>query len=121
YTLLIGTPSTPTYRPPQPSLHRRDPQLAHPPLPARLLGPSDLRRDAPVRARRPAPRLASRLGHARLQPRADGGAELPARERALLVARAPRRRDPRRRRRLDALPRLFPQGRRVGAEYVMLQ
>ena len=40
------------------------------------------------------------------------------RERALLAARVPRRRAARRRRRLDALPRLLAQGRRVGAERV---
>ena len=41
-----------------------------------------------------------------------------ARQRALLAARVPRRRPPRRRRRLDALPRLLAQGGRVGAERV---
>ena len=75
-----------------------------------------LRRDGAVRARGPAPRLASRLGHARLQPRPERGAELPARERALLDARVPRRRHPGRRGRVDALPRLLAQGGRVGAE-----
>ena len=57
-------------------------------------------------------------GTLRLQPRPQRGAELPARERALLAARVPRRRHPRRRRRVDALPRLLAQGRRVGAERV---
>ena len=47
---------------------------------------------------------------------AQRGAELPARERALLAARVPRRRAARRRRRLDALPRLLARGGRVGAE-----
>ena len=46
------------------------------------------------------------------------GAELPARERALLAARVPRRRAAGRRRRLDALPRLLPQAGRVGAERI---
>ena len=87
-------------------------------LPARRLGARALRRHAPVRARRPAPRRASRLGHARLQPRPQRGEELPALERALLAARAPRRRPPRRRGRVDALPRLLAQGGRVGAERV---
>ena len=77
-----------------------------------------LRRHGALRARRPAPRRASRLGDVRLQPRPQRGAELPARERALLAARVPRRRHPRRRRRVDALPRLLAQGRRVGAERV---
>ena len=49
-----------------------------------------------------------------LQPRPQRGAQLPARERALLAARVPRRRPPRRRRRLDALPRLLAQGRASG-------
>ena len=40
-----------------------------------------------VRARRPAAGRASRLGHARLQLRAARGAQLPARERAVLAAR----------------------------------
>ena len=44
-----------------------------------------LRRHASLRARRPAPRRAPRLGHARLQLRPQRGAELPARERALLA------------------------------------
>ena len=56
----------------------------------------------------PAPRRPPRLGHARLQLRPQRGAQLPARERALLARRVPRRRAARRRRRLDALPRLLP-------------
>ena len=42
------------------------------------------------------------------------GAQLPRRQRALLAARVPRRRPARRRRRLDALPRLLARARRVG-------
>ena len=42
-----------------------------------------------VRARGPAPRRAPRLGHARLQLRAQRGAQLPARQRAVLGARVP--------------------------------
>ncbi len=64
----------------------------------------------------PAPRSASRLGHADLQPLAQRGAELPARERPLLGARVPRRRAARRRGRVDALPRLLARAGRVGAE-----
>ena len=63
----------------------------------------------------PAPRRAPRLGHARLQLRPQRGPQLPARQRPVLAARVPRRRHPRRRRRLDALPRLLAQGGRVGA------
>ncbi len=50
---------------------------------------------AAIRARRPAPRIPSRLGHARLQPRPQRGSQLPHRERPVLAARVPRRRDPR--------------------------
>ena len=42
--------------------------------------------------------------------------ELPPRERALLARGVPRRRSPRRRRRVDALPRLLARARRVGAQ-----
>ena len=84
----------------------------------RPVGADAVRRHGALRARRSSPRRASRLGHVRLQPRPQRGAELPARERALLAARVPRRRHPRRRRRVDALPRLLAQGRRVGAERV---
>ena len=65
---------------------------------------------------RPAARHASGLGDARLQPRSHRGAELPARERALLAARVPRRRAAGRRGRVDAVPRLLAQAGRVGPE-----
>ena len=54
-------------RPPPPARHRRDPRLGAGALPARRLRARPLRRHAPLRARRPAPRRAPRLGHARLQ------------------------------------------------------
>ena len=54
-------------------------------FPARRMGARPVRRDGALRARRPASRRAPRLGHARVQPRADRGAELPACERALLA------------------------------------
>ena len=101
-----------------PAGHRRDPRLGARALPARRLGARALRRHRALRARGPAPRRASRLGHARLQLRPERGAELPALERALLAARVPRRRPARRRGRVDALPRLLAQRRRVGAERV---
>ena len=101
-----------------PGRDRRDPRLGAGALPARRLGARALRRHGALRARGPAPRRAPRLGHARLQPRPQRGAELPARERALLAARVPRRRPARRRGRVDALPRLLAQGGRVGAERV---
>ena len=94
--------------------HRRDPRLGARALPARRLGARPLRRHRALRARRSAPRRAPRLGHARLQLRAARGAELPARERAVLAARVPHRRPARRRRRVDALPRLLAQARASG-------
>ena len=79
---------------------------------------AQVRRHGALRARRPAARLPSGLGDARLQPRPHRGAELPARERALLAARVPRRRTAGRRGGVDALPRLLAQGGRVGPERV---
>ena len=54
-------------------------------LPARRVRARPLRRHGAVRARRPAARRASRLGHADLQLRPQRGAQLPGRERALLA------------------------------------
>ena len=56
------------------------------------------------------------LGHAHLQLRTARGTQLPDRQRAVLAEGVPRRRPARRRRRVDALPRLQPHGRRVDAE-----
>ena len=78
--------------------------------------PRAFRRHGALRARRPAAGRAPRLGHADLQLRAQRGPQLPARERAVLAAGVSRRRPARRRRRLDALPRLLAQRRGVGAE-----
>ena len=97
-----------------PARARRDPRLGAGALPARRLRAPPLRRHGALRARRPAPRRAPRLGHADLQLRAPRGAELPDRQRALLARRVPRRRPARRRRRLDALPRLQPERRASG-------
>ncbi len=97
---------------------RRDPRLGARALPARRVGARALRRHRAVRARRPAARIAPRVGDADLQLRAQRGAQLPRRQRAVLGARVPRRRDPRRRRRVDALPRLLAQARRVDAQPV---
>ena len=103
---------------PAPARARRDPRLGARALPARRLGAGALRRHRALRARRPAPRRAPGLGHARLQLLAARGAELPARVGAVLAARVPRRRPARRRRRVDALPRLLAARGRVGAERV---
>ena len=109
------------HRPPAPARHRRDPRLGPGALPARRVRARALRRHGALRARRPAPRLAPRLGHARLQLRPPRGQELPAVERAVLVPRVPRRRHPRRRGRLDALPRLLARGGPVDPERVRRQ
>ena len=60
--------------------------------------------------------LPSGLEHADLQFRPPRGAGLPDRQRAALARAFPRRRPARRCGRLDALSRLQPQGRRMGAE-----
>ena len=99
-----------------PGRDRRHPRLGAGALPARRVRARALRRHGALRARGPAPGRASRLGHADLQPRPERGAQLPARQRALLAARVPRRRAARRRGRVDALPRLLAQAGRVGAE-----
>ncbi len=56
---------------------------------------------------------AARLGHLRLRLRAHRGPQLPGRQCPLLARGVPRRRPAGRRRRVDALPGLLAQGRRV--------
>ena len=87
-------------------------------FPEGRLGAGPLRRHRAVRARRPAPGRASRLGHARVQLRPARGAQLPAGQRAVLGRGVPHRRPARRCGGLDALPRLLARGRGVGAERV---
>ena len=70
---------------------------------------------AALRGPQPEPRRAPRLGHLRLQLRAQGGAQLPGRQRAVLARGVPHRRHPRRRGGLDDLPRLLPRGRASGS------
>ena len=94
-------------RPPPPARPRRDRRLGARPLPARRRRPRPLRRHAALRVRRPAAGRAPRLGHPRVRPRQARGARLPHRQRPLLARRAARRRPARRRRRVDALPRLL--------------
>ena len=84
-------------------------------LPQGRVRAGPLRRHPALRGPEPEPRGAPRLGHLRLQLRAQGGAQLPGRQRALLARGVPHRRHPGRRRRLDALPRLLPQGRASGS------
>ena len=69
-----------------PGRHRRDPRLGARPFPEGRARPGALRRHGALRARRPAAGRASRLGHADLQLRPQRGAQLPARQRALLAA-----------------------------------
>ena len=59
-----------------------------------------------------------RLGHVRLQLRPARGRQLPDQQRPVLARQVPHRRPPGRRRRLDALPRLLAQARRVAPQRV---
>ena len=101
-------------RPAAPGRHRRHRRLGAGALPEGRVRARPLRRHAALRGPQPAPRRAPRLGHLRLQLRPPRGAQLPGRQRALLAGGVPRRRPARRRRRLDALPRLLPRGRASG-------
>ena len=103
-------------RPRAPGRHRRHRRLGAGALPEGRVGAGPLRRHAALRAPRPPPRRAAGLGHLRLRLRPHRGAQLPRRQRAVLVQGVPRRRRPRRRRRLDALPRLLAH--RVGAQHL---
>ena len=94
--------------------HRRDRRLGAGPLPEGRLGAGPLRRHRALRARRPPPGRASRLGHARLQLRPQRGAQLPRGQRPVLDRGVPHRRPAGRRGRLDALPRLLPSSRASG-------
>jgi 1,4-alpha-glucan branching enzyme len=95
---------------------RRDPRLGAGALPEGRLRAAPLRRHGAVRARGPAAGRAPRLGDAHLQLRAPRGAQLPARQRALLAARVPRRRAARGRGGEHALPRLLAAARPVAAQ-----
>ena len=103
-------------RPPAPARHRRDPRLGAVALSRTMHGLALLRRHAPLRARRSAPGLPPGLEQLHLQLRPQRGARVPALERAVLARRVSHRRPARRRRRVDALPRLRAQGRRVDPE-----
>ncbi len=82
-------------------------------FPHRRARPRPFRRHRALRARRPAARLPSRLEHRDLQFRAARSGELPGQQRAVLGRALSCRRPARRCRRLDALPRLQPQGGRM--------
>jgi 1,4-alpha-glucan branching enzyme len=74
-------------RPLPPERHRRHPRLGAGPLPQGRPRAAALRRHRPLRARRPAQGRAPGLGHADLQLRPQRGAQLPDRQRPLLVGR----------------------------------
>ena len=116
-TARYGRPAGPDGddRPPAPARRRRDPRLGAVALPDGRPRPRPLRRHAPLRARRPAPGLPPRLDVGDLQLRPARGALVPHLQRAVLARPLPRRRAPRRRRRLDALPRLLAQARASGS------
>ncbi len=101
--------------------HRRDPRLGALALPRRPARARALRRHAPLRARRPAPGLPSRVEERDLQLRPPRGARIPLLQRALLAREVPHRRAARGRGRLDALPRLRAQARRVDPQRVRRQ
>ena len=102
-------------RPPAPARRRRDPRLGAVALPDGRPRARPLRRHAPLRARRPAPGLPPRLDVGDLQLRPARGALVPHLQRAVLARPLPRRRAARRRRGVDALPRLLPRGRASGS------
>ncbi len=99
-----------------PGRDRGDRRLGARALPARRLGPRGVRRAAAVRAPRPAAGRSPGLGDAGVRLRAQGGPQLPRRQRRVLVRGVPRGRPARGRGGLDALPRLFARRGRVGAQ-----
>ena len=101
-----------------PGRHRRHRGLGARPLPQGRVGARPLRRHPALRALRPQPRRATRLGHLRIRLRPCRGAQLPGGQRAVLAAGIPHRRPARRRRRVDALPGLLPPGGRLDAEHL---
>ena len=96
--------------------HRRAARLGRRPFSGRRARTGPLRRHPPVRTRRPARGRAPGLEDPDLQLRPARGARIPHRQRPLLDRGSRLRRHPRRRRRLDALPRLQPRTRPVGAQ-----
>ena len=101
-----------------PERDRGDPGLGAGPFPPRRPRPAAVRRHGALRARRSPPRRPPRLGHPHLQLRPARGPQLPGLQRAVLDGQVPRRRHPRGRRGLDALPRLQPRGGRLAAQRV---
>ena len=101
---------------PAPARHRRDPRLGALALPDRRARPGLLRRHAPLRARRPAPGLPPRLEQPTSSTTAATRCAASCSRSALFwLDQLPRRRPARRRRRLDALPRLLAQATASGS------
>ena len=101
--------------PPASTRHRRHPRLGAGPFSPRQFRPGRVRWEPSVRARRSAPGGPPGLGHADLQLRAERGALFPGGERPGLVRPLPHRRAARRRRRVDAVPRLLPPAKASGS------
>src|SRR4029077_3417125 len=95
-----------------PAWYRRHSRLGTVTLPDRRARALVLRWNASLRARRSAQGISSRLGLADLQLRPHRGAELSSEQCAVLARRLSRRWTARRRRSLDALPRLLTQAGR---------
>jgi hypothetical protein len=94
-----------------------DPRLGAGSFSDRRARAGTLRRHGALRARRPEGRVPPGLEHPDLQLRPARGLQLSDLERALLARGIPRRRAAGGCGGLDALPRLFPQRRRMGAQH----
>ncbi len=103
---------------PAPAWHRRHSRLGAFALPQRPARPRLLRRHAPLRARRSAQGVSSRLEVGHLQLRPQRSARLPHQQRHVLARRVPHRRPAHGRHRLHALPRLLAQAGRVDPQHV---
>src|SRR5207237_4491149 len=101
---------------PPPARYRRHPRLGSVAFSDRRARARLLRRHASLRARRSPPGIPPRLEELRLQLRPPRGAELPPEQRAPLARALSRRRAPRGRGGIDALPRLLAARRRVDPE-----
>src|SRR5581483_1238889 len=98
--------------------HRGDRRLGARALSEGRLGTRPVRRDGALRALRPAPRRATRLGHLRVRLWPTRGAQLPGGQRAVLASGIPHRRPAGGRGGIDALSRLLAAGRRLDAEHL---
>ena len=101
--------------------HRPDAGLGAGPLSDRSARAWLFRWHPPVRARRSAPRLPSRLEHADLQLRPAGGRQFPARQCFVLAAPLSHRRSQSGCRRIDAVPRLLAPTRPMDSQQVWRQ